>query len=563
MKKFRWQLLIILLTGLVVGLLLFFQQSGTPSAPKVENTPSPIEGGIYTEALVGNFLRLNPMLDVYNKADRDVNRLLFNSLIKFDSFGSPKPDLADAWSFSPDGTLFTFTLRPDVYWHDGMIFGTQDVMYTISLLKSGSTLVPPDLAKFWSEVQAVALSDNTIQFSLPETFTPFLDYLSFQILPAHLLGNLTLDQLVDHPYNLAPIGTGPYQFKELIVDEGKISGVHLEVYEGYYAGSSFIKEIFFYYYPDDSAALAAYQAGEVDGISQVTTATLPSALAQADLNVYSTREPRLSIVFLNLKNDAKPFLQEPGVRQALMYAINRREMIDNLLMGQAIPANGPILPGNWAYFQDQRSFGYDPDAARQLFAGAGLTAGEESPFLRDENGNEIRLILLTQDDETHLKVAELIQKNWQEVGVVVDVLPKPLDEVQTDLEAHAFEAALVDIDLSGTPDPDPYPFWGQAMAQGGQNYAQWDNRNASNYLEQARVQMDQDMRAKLYRNFQVIFQDELPSLPLYYPIYNYAVRNTILNVTIGPIYEAADRFNNINVWYILAGKNPAATTDQP
>ena len=218
MKKYRWQLLIILVTGLVVGVLLLLQQDSIKQP--VSSTPNPISGGIYTEALIGEFLRLNPFLDIYNQPDRDVDRLLFNSLVKFDASGLPQPDLAETWGISKDGTVYTFSLRPNLQWHDGAAITTKDVAFTISLLKSGNALIPQDLRNFWEEIQVNILSDSAIQFALPEAFSPFLDYLTVEILPEHLLGNLGLDEMIDHPYNLAPIGSGPYKFDRLLVEDG-------------------------------------------------------------------------------------------------------------------------------------------------------------------------------------------------------------------------------------------------------------------------------------------------------------------------------------------------------
>ncbi|MFZ3151504.1 MAG: ABC transporter substrate-binding protein [Anaerolineaceae bacterium] len=560
MKKFRWQLLIILTTGLVVGLLLFFQQGGTTLA--VESTPSPVSGGIYTEALVGSLMRLNPMLDQYNQADRDINRLLFNSLVKFDTTGLPQPDLAETWSYSSDGTRYTFSLRSNAFWHDGTPVTTQDVMYTVSLLQSGNSLISEDLRTFWSEIQVNAVSDTIIEFALPEAFAPFLDYLSFQILPAHLLGNLTLDELVDHPFNMAPIGTGPYKFSRMLVEGGTITGVDLVANENYYQGTPYIDEIVFQYYATESEAWAAYQAGEVDGLASVSNTILPEVLAEPGLNLYSTREPRLSMVFLNLNNPAKGFLQESDFRRALMLAINRQEIIDQVMLGQGILAEGTILPGNWAFYADQGQFSYDPDAAKQLIAALGIVAGQDG-YLFTSDGIEIRIVLLVQNDELQTQIGEYIKQGWESIGVAVDVLPLSYDEVVTALDTHNFDAALMDIDLSGTPDPDPYPFWAQSQVEGGQNYSQWDNRSSSEYLEQARVTNDQELRTKLYRNFQVLFHEELPSLPLFYPVYNYAVKETINNVSIGPIYEPSDRLNAINTWYILAGKTEAEQTATP
>jgi peptide/nickel transport system substrate-binding protein len=99
--------------------------------------------------------------------------------------------------------------------------------------------------------------------------------------------------------------------------------------------------------------------------------------------------------------------------------------------------------------------------------------------------------------------------------------------------------------------PDPYPFWHQAEAVGGQNYTGWDNRPASEYLEQARVTADYSLRTRLYRNFQVVFSKELPALPLYIPVYSYGVDAQVQGVQAGPLYEPGDRLNTFTSWFLL------------
>jgi ABC-type dipeptide transport system, periplasmic component len=136
MRRFRWQLLIVLLTGLVVGLILIFQPS--TSSLVVESTPNPITGGSFTEALVGDIMRLNPALDRFNQPDRDVDRLIFSSLFKFDSRGLPVGDLAAGWVASPEGTRYVVNLRENAVWHDGTPLTSQDVLYTISLMQSAA-----------------------------------------------------------------------------------------------------------------------------------------------------------------------------------------------------------------------------------------------------------------------------------------------------------------------------------------------------------------------------------------------------------------------------------------
>lgn len=559
MKKYRWQLLIILVTGLVVGVLLLLQQDSIKQP--VSSTPNPISGGIYTEALIGEFLRLNPFLDIYNQPDRDVDRLLFNSLVKFDASGLPLPDLAETWGISKDGTVYTFSLRPNLQWHDGTAITTKDVAFTISLLKSGNALIPQDLRNFWEEIQVNILSDSAIQFALPEAFSPFLDYLTVEILPEHLLGNLGLDEMIDHPYNLAPIGSGPYKFDRLLVEDGQIIGVVLNAFDEYYEGRPFLDEIVFQYYETTEDAWVAYQNGEVEGLGNVSSDILMSVLSEADVNLFSAREPNLNIVFLNLENKAVSFFQEASFRRALMMAIDRQRIINNLFSGQAIIANGPIMPGNWAYYEEIEKINFDNEGARQILAASNMVEDEEQEGLITETGQALSFNLLIPDIEIYKEIGLMLQKDWSSIGVMVEIIVKPYEDVISDLQSRNYEAALVDIELTGTPDPDPYPFWGQAQAQSGQNYSQWNNRSASEFLEQARINFDYSDRTRLYRNFQIIFQKEMPSLPLFYPVYNYAIKAKINNVSIGPLYDHSDRFNTVNTWYILAESQEELITE--
>jgi peptide/nickel transport system substrate-binding protein len=557
MKKFRWQLLIILVTGLIVGILLIIQQMN--SGEDFDSTPSPISGGIYTEALIGEFMRLNPFLDTYNQPDQSVDKLIFNGLVRFNSRGLPQADLAESWGVSQDGTVYNFSLREEVYWHDGEIFDSGDVLFTIELLQSQHGLIPEDLRDFWSEVEIVALSSNQIQFLLPEPFAPFLDYLTFGILPEHVLSGLTLEEMIDHPFNLAPVGTGPFSFQRLLVENDQIVGVVLEAFDGYFLDRPYLDEFIFRYYPNSEEALAAYQSGEVEGIGDVDDSILQEVLKEPDLAIYTTREPLLTMVYLNLDNPEVGFLQNPDFRRAMMTSINRNLMIENIYGGQAVLANGPIIPGTWAYYNDLDKIDYDMIEAKKFFEAADVSYDEDGEVFLYEDELEVAITLLHPDTQEHTAIAQQLKSDWEALGMSVELEAKPYDEVLSDLETRAYQTALVDINLTNSPDPDPYPFWGQAQMQSGQNYAEWDNRSASEFLEQARMTVDMSERERLYRNFQVIFMQELPSLPLFYPVYTYAITEDIKGVNMGPVFNPGDRFNNVNLWYILSGRDITIT----
>ncbi len=548
MKKLRWQILVVALTLVVVALLLLSQQS--PISAII--LPQAATGGIYTEALVGSMGRLNPMLDWNNPADRDVNRLLFSGLIRFDARGLPQPDLAESWGTSSDGTVYNFSIRPNALWHDGQPVTTDDVLFTIELIKSSGSLFPQDIKDLWTQVEVKKFDDKNFQFKLPEPFAPFLDYVTFGVLPKHILQTVPADQLANAEFNLKPIGSGPYQFESLLITGGQISGVTLAANPNYFITRPYIDQIVFRYYPTSAAALDAYRQGEVLGISRITIDVLPQALAEPTLSVHSSRLPQLGLVFLNLNNPNKIFLQEAKVRQALLLGINRTTIASRIMQGQAVIAHSPILPGSWAYYNDIKRYEYDPDAAIALLKDAGFVIPVGGGEVRARDGELLAFTLVHPNTETHTKIAQAIQANLALIGAQVTLQAAPYEQLISDyLSTRNYEAALADLNFARTPDPDPYLFWHQSEAVGGQNYSQWDNRTASEFLETARTETDFESRARLYRNFQVVFAKELPALPLYHPIYSFGVDRQVLGVQLPPLYDVSDRLSLIREWYLV------------
>ncbi len=564
MKKLRWPLLIALLALVVIGALLISQRPA-PLEPIVVPQAEPAEGGIYAEGLVGAFVRLNPLLDSYNSADRDVDQLIFSGLLRFDDQGIPQGDLSNSWGISRDGTIYNFSLHENAVWHDGEPVTSDDVIFTIERMRAEDSPLPPDLVTFWGQIEVVRLDEKTLQFRLPEAFAPFMDYLTFGILPAHLLGELSFAEMVDSPFNMAPVGSGPYRFENLLVEDGQIKGVVLSAFEDYYAQPAYVEQIAFRYYPDAAAMWAAYQAGEINGLGQVPLELLPQVLVEEGLNTYSSRLPQLGIVFFNLDDREAPFFQDASIRRALLLAVNRQRIIDALFNGQAILADGPIFPGTWAYYSGVERVAYDPTSAVNLLREAGYTIPAEGGSIRtNEEGTRLAFELLYPDDPQHQAVAQALQADWAAVGAEVSLAPMAYEQLVSErLDTRLYQAALVDLNLSRSPDPDPYPFWHQAQISGGQNYSRWDDRQASEYLEQARITVDLAERQRLYNNFQVRFSSELPALPLYYPVYTYAVTADVQGVSIGPLFDISDRFTNITNWFLVTRRAEVEATVTP
>jgi len=557
MKKYRWQLLVLFLTGLVVGTLLLLEKRGGLGEV---NTPQPAQGGVYTEALIGYPQRMNPLLDSTNSVDRDVDKLIFSGLVKFDSRGIPAPDLAETIGISQDGILYNISLKPGLVWHDGEKLTTKDVLFTIELLRTGGVYIPEDIRKLWDSIEVYLFDDQHMQLKLPEAYAPFMDYLTFGVLPQHLFAGMDINEIAASAINLQPVGSGPYRFGELLMEGSTVSGIRLLANEDYAGGRPYLQEIVFRYYPDASSAYQAYVQGAVQGISEVPTGLLPQALANEDLRIYTGRLPRISLVLLNLNDPGVPFFKEIEVRKALMLGLNRQAIISQMFNGQAIVANSVILPGTWAHNESIAEIGYDPQLAAETLKNAGYVIAGENNTTRAKEEVSLSFVLSYPDDDLHLGIAQLIANNWQALGVNVTLEGVPPDVfVAEKLEPRSYQAALVDLNLSRTPDPDPYPFWDLGQAENGQNYSQWNNRLASDTIEQARVTTDLGERTRLYHNFQAIFAEELPALPLYYPVYNYAVSEQILGVTMGPLFDTSDRLGTITTWYLTTSRNQKTT----
>jgi peptide/nickel transport system substrate-binding protein len=549
LRRLRWQILIVVVALIAIAVLLSGQQ---PVQVQVFE-PEPVAGGVYTEGLIGSLNRLNPVLDTYNPADKDINRLLFSSLVRFDDRGLPRAELAESWGISRDATVYNFSLRKGAKWHDGESVTSSDVVFTIDLIRSPDLPTPEDIRTMWMDIEVIILDDFTLQFRLPEPFAPFLDYLTFGILPSHHFEGLSPGDMIEDPFNLAPIGSGPYQFQNFIVEGGDIIGVSLTAFDEYFLDRPFIDDLVFIYFEDDSQALEAYQAGEIMGISKITDSSLSDALVEQDLNIYTGRLPELSMVILNLDNPRVPFFQNVNIRKAMLMGIHRQWIIDYLLNGQAMIADGPIFPNTWAYYDGIGRIEYDSIKATNIIREAGYTIPADNGGIRADDTGPFAFTLLHPEGETHTAVAKRIQEYWSDLGIGVTLRAVPYESlISVYLDTRNFEAALVDINLTRSPDPDPYPFWHQTQATTGQNYSMWNDRQASEYLEQARIIVDPSERTRLYRNFQVRFIQELPVLPLYYPVYSFGVDEEVEGVRTGPLVEPNDRFANITEWFLFS-----------
>lgn len=532
----RWQLVIaVLAVSLILALVGY-------AAIHMTTVVVPDYGGTYLEGVAGNPHDINPLLSTYNDVDRDLAALVFNGLTAADEKGQIVPDLADTWDISSDGLSYTFHLRKDVRWHDGQPFTSDDVVFTLDVLRAPDFQGQPELAKLWRTVKVERTDPYTVRFTLAEPFAPFLSYTTIGLLPAHVLKDVPARLLSEHAFNLHPVGTGPFRVSEVTSEYAM-----LLANTDYYKGRPYLDKIKFVFYPDYASVISAYQRGEVHGISHVPPEYVPRVLSQEHLTLYSAPLAGYGLVFLNLE---RPVFQEKEVRQALLWATDRQKIIDQELEGQAIVAQGPVVPFSWAYEANATQYSYDPARARELLDKAGWT-DKDDDGVREKGDLRLQFALLTNDDETRIQIINELTREWAEIGVrAVPQTAGVAGVVRDFLAPRNYDAILYEWERLPA-DPDPYPQWHTTQKDGmGQNFTGYSDEQADLTMEEARRTPDAQRRGALYRDLQRILAEDVPALPLYHPVYTCAMDERVHGAQVAPMQDGPDRFRTVTQWYI-------------
>jgi peptide/nickel transport system substrate-binding protein len=532
--------------GIALILTILFQMASTTPA-EVTTLAVPIAGGTYIEGILGYSEKINPILAPSmisaNPVDQDLSALVFDGLTVLDETGQVSPSLATGWEVSEDGNVYEFHLRRDVVWHDGAPFTAADVAFTVQAMQDPNFQGDPSLGELWRNVTVEQLDNYTVQFTLEEPFPSFLQYTTIGLLPAHLLSNVASADLPSHAFSTRnPVGTGMFMVESVSPDR-----VVLVSNPNYWKVKPYLERIEFWFYADWDGLLEDYERGAIQGFHPPNLQDLASLVGIPSLQLYSAQSAGYGLVYLNLGRESLPFFQAREVRQALLYALDREALIAQVLSGQGLVADSPILPTIWAYDASVRQYGYDPERAIGLLDASGWM-DSDGDLIRDKDGVELAFTLLTSDDATEVQMAEEIARQWRVVGVDVTIRSVSSESSVYFVRNRNFDSALVTIELTG--DPDPYPLWHSTQAEDGQNFAGFANPEADAVMEEARLTTDPERRLELYYRFQEIFAEEVPSLLIFYPIYTYAVDIQVQDVQLSPMLHTSDRFRNIESWYI-------------
>lgn len=526
-----WGLMVLMVMGLI-------WQIGHITQPF---RPVPIDkNAVYREGGLSQIKIINPVLPD-SASSADVNRLVFSGLVRYNSRGQLQPDLATSWEVSADGKTYTFNLRKGVTWHDGVPFTAQDVVFTLAAIQNPDSRSP--VAGSWQGITAEPVGDHKVVYKLPNAYPPFISACTQGIVPRHLLESVEPAALRANDFNQKPIGTGPYKLTKF---DGPGKRVMLEANERYFGGKPAMAKAEYHWYDTPTQLREAYAKRQILAFGGISPAELDEVDDLPNIRLKSYVQPSQSLLIMR---DTHPILKDVAVRSAINLAIDRSQIIEEALAGQAEPSSGPILPGQLGYSGKHQLPKTNLNKAKQTLDAAGWVGAGT----RSKSGQALKLNLVTRDGGVWPVVAREVKEQLQQVGIQVEVTTVDLASLQqTYIRPRNYDLLLFGYQIG--PDPDVYAFWHSSqVADPGLNLAVYSSSIADKALETGRVTSSQLVRSGKYLTFQQQWQSDVPSVPLYTPDYIYGVSSRVVGVKGNELVDPTDRFDNIEHWTIAEG----------
>ncbi|MDP9321448.1 MAG: peptide ABC transporter substrate-binding protein [Chloroflexota bacterium] len=536
---YRDKLIVLALVGLLAmtsAVAITSDRSDLPTDPGF--------GGTYVEGVAGSPLYFDPILAATN-VDQDVSRLVFSGLTRFDRDGTIVADLASSFDVDPSGKIWTFTIRPDANWQDGAPVTADDVLYTVGLLQDKAYRGP--FADAFRGVAVTALGSKIVRFALPEAYAPFAGSTTVALLPSHLL-SVPFGDLAHQPFNLRPVGTGPFKVSEL--DTRQVTLVRSDDFYRTKPARSrpYLDKIVLRFYRDETEALAALARGEVDAAGGLSPLDAGRARTLKTVDLFSLPTNDFTALFLNVR-PTNPVFRDRIVRQAIASAIDRGKVLQVAADGRGSVADEFVPSTSWAFARDVPRYTFSAADTRAVLDGAGWV-DHDGDGIRDKGGVALRFAIATSDEPARLAAARQIADDLAAVGMRVEVRAVPfVDLVDRVARQRDFDALLVGITVGN--DPDPYPFFHTSQVNDpGDNFAGYSAPVVDKLLEQARRTADQAKRRELFAQVWNALATDVPVVFLYYTDYLYAQSHTLRGFRVAPVNDPPQRFWNVEDWYV-------------
>lgn len=521
------------------------------------------EGGIYSEGIVnsqGAQVILNPVFFNLSDANRDISSLIFSGLTKYD----PKvkafvPDLANV-TISEDKKTYKFTLKDNIQWHDGQPLTIDDVYYTYHDVIENPDFHNQSLQANFAGVEIKKVDEKSIEFTLSSPNSFFITNTNVGILPKHLLENVAVADLVMDPFNIKPVGTGPYRVDSPMetFNDGR-QRVILSANDKFYAELPKIKNIRFNVYPDNASLLKEQNANNV--ITKVPREIQESLEMSGRFSFKNFELPQYTAVFFNMDS---PILKKEKVRLALLKAVDKSQLL--ALFTRKIAVDTPLMElqqTDWIYKPN-----VDEAKGSMYDAGYKLSKEEGAIYRKDAEGKDLEIRLLarqfeegtTQADETQ-KTIDFLVKSWEVIGVKVTAQIEPKSVFDEKLQARDYDMILTGQSMGY--NFDTYSFWHSSQAQAqGLNLSNYRSFAVDSLIESIRDTFDNDKKTELLTQLAREISLDNPAIFLYRPSYVFGTDGKVKNIGLENLAFQADRFAHVSDWCINCPAGSQSSLEQ-
>lgn len=420
------------------------------------------------------------------------------------------PGLASSWTISPDGLSYTFTLRQDVHFHDGTPFNAQAVATNLDRITNAETNSQKAVFLLGPYTGYELVDDYTIRLNLSEPYSPLLDSLSQVYLG--IASPAALAEYSNDVYQFHQVGTGPFRFVEYVPGDRLV----IQRNPDYTWGPPFyqqpsenaVDEVVFRFFEDVGTRALALEGGDAQVMGELLPTDARGLTANSEIRLTPITIPGQPLQLL--MNTREFPTDDVRVRQALIYATNREQIIDSVFQRFSNIAWGPISASTEFYNAALAgAYAYDPNRARELLAEAGLQDTNNSGYV-DFGGADITVDIIVPPWGLIPEVAQLIQDQWRIVGIRanLDLVPSRgmlLERVQTtnyNLVAY-YEFGVDPAFLSR--------YFG---TNGANNYTGFSDLGLDNVLMQGEQQTDPSTRAGFYAQAQRTIMEQALTLPI-------------------------------------------------
>jgi len=449
--------------------------------------------------------------------------MLYDTLVEEAGIADFVPGLAESWSYSEDGLVWTFNIREGVTFHDGTPCTAEDVAWSLNWTIENEIETFSFYLVNFEEV--VALDSTTLQVTLSDPVGN-MEYLLMYvwILPRSVWEDMTYDEIMEFEGLEAGIGTGPYRLVEWVEGEYLI----LDANQEYWRGAPAIDRIIYQEYATEDAMVQALLAGEIDVISSVPSTAIETLEDAPNVELAVMQSTIIDELIINSHEDGTQpeSLWDPAVRLAIAYAIDKPQIVNVAYLGYAEPASVIVPPalGDW-HNSEVEDILFNPVEGNRILDEAGYLDTDEDGIREDPDGNPLEYRLYAADSATNARILEIISDGLAQIGISAP--PTLMDEDSLIGLYPDFDFDLIYWGWGLDPDPDfaMLIFTCDQREEGGWSDSGYCDPDFEEMYQQQAVTVDHEARRELIWAMQEMLFEDRPYIMLTYTLTVQAFRS--------------------------------------